>query len=78
LAKKRFCRRGHPENGETGADLRGRYVRLKNWKNESFFIANPGMALSLSKCCAHPTIWHEKILAAATGIGLHLGKRGIG
>ena len=42
MAKKRFCRSGRPENGKTGVDLRCRYVRLKNWENESFFIADSG------------------------------------
>ena len=46
MAKKRFCPGGRPENGKTGVDLRGRYVRFKNWENESFFIADSGIALS--------------------------------
>jgi hypothetical protein len=31
-----------PENGATGMDASGRYLRLKNWENENFFIVNAG------------------------------------
>jgi hypothetical protein len=34
--------------------------------------------LSFSKCCAHPTIWYEKITCCRECIGLHPEKGGIG